>query len=46
MDELIPGFSGTTTTENIAMKITVMDIAKNYFNYEIITGCGYPYVEL
>jgi hypothetical protein len=39
-------FSGTSPVENIAMKITVMDVCKNFFEYRLSTMCGFPYVEL
>lgn len=44
--ELVPSFTQTTATENISMQVTVMDVAKNYFEYKMTTICGYPKVIL
>merc|ERR1712228_739700 len=42
--ELSPAFSGTSAIEIIALKITVMDIAKVFFSYKCCTCCGFPSV--
>jgi len=42
--ELSPPFSDTLTEENIALKITVMDITKSFFSFKCTTMCGFPYV--
>eukprot|EP00486_Rosalina_sp_Unknown_P000639 CAMPEP_0201567008 /NCGR_PEP_ID=MMETSP0190_2-20130828/7227_1 /ASSEMBLY_ACC=CAM_ASM_000263 /TAXON_ID=37353 /ORGANISM="Rosalina sp." /LENGTH=440 /DNA_ID=CAMNT_0047986463 /DNA_START=37 /DNA_END=1356 /DNA_ORIENTATION=+ len=39
-------FSGSTLTERIATKVTIMDICKNYFSYVCMTNCGFPEVTL
>lgn len=44
--ELVPSFTQTSATENISMQVTVMDVAKNYFEYKMTTICGYPKVIL
>ena len=41
-----PPFSNTTTIEDIAQKITIMDICKNYFDYKCMTMCGFPEITL
>jgi hypothetical protein len=41
-----PGFSGTAAAEDIAQKIVVMDICKNYFSYGMMTMCGFPQITL
>ena len=41
-----PPFSNTTAVEDIAQKITIMDICKNYFDYKCMTMCGFPEVSL
>jgi hypothetical protein len=46
VEELVPSFSETTATENIALKVTVMDACRKFFRYEMETGCGFPYVVL
>jgi hypothetical protein len=43
---LTPPFSGTTGVEDIAQKIVVMDICKNYFDYKCSTCCGFPEITL
>ena len=43
---LCPPFSNTTAVEDIAQKITVMDICKNYFDYKCTTMCGFPEITL
>ena len=45
-DALSPPFSSTTETEDIAQKITIMDICKNYFSYKCSTCCGFPEITL
>ena len=45
-EALAPPFSGTTAVEDIAQKIVVMDICKNYFEYKCSTKCGFPEVTL
>ncbi len=39
-------FSSSTTTEQIAAKVTIMDICKNYVNYMCMTLCGFPQITL
>jgi hypothetical protein len=46
MENLVPKFSDTSAIENIAIKITVMDICKNYFSYKCSTMCGFPSITL
>ena len=41
-----PPFSNTTSIEDIAQKITIMDICKNYFDYKCMTMCGFPEITL
>ena len=41
-----PPFSNTTAVEDIAQKITIMDICKNYFDYKCMTMCGFPEISL
>ena len=41
-----PPFSNTTPIEDIAQKITIMDICKNYFDYKCTTMCGFPEITL
>jgi len=47
-DVLSPSFTGAQTTaiENVAQKIVVMDICKNYFTYKCMTMCGFPSITL
>jgi hypothetical protein len=45
-EALSPPFSSTTDTEDIAQKITIMDICKNYFSYKCSTCCGFPEITL
>jgi hypothetical protein len=39
-------FSNTTLTDRAVSHITLMDVCKNYFKYEMLDGCGIPYIEL
>ena len=40
-------FSTTTATERIASQVVLMDVFKQYFNYEVITVvCGIPHITL
>merc|ERR1712232_1054137 len=43
-EELLAGFSNTSVVENIALKITVMDITKSFFSFKCSTRCGFPVV--
>eukprot|EP01052_Picozoa_sp_SAG31_P036156 SAG31_NODE_4471_length_3205_cov_2.753059_2_plen_343_part_00 len=45
-EALAPPFSATTVVEDIAQKIVVMDICKNYFEYKCCTMCGFPQITL
>ena len=45
-EALAPPFSATTAVEDIAQKIVVMDICKNYFVFECTTRCGFPEITL
>jgi len=45
-EALAPPFSGTTHIEDIAQKIVVMNICKNYFDYRCSTLCGFPEITL
>ena len=45
-EALAPPFSATTAVEDIAQKIVVMDICKNYFEYKCCTMCGFPEITL
>lgn len=42
--ELSPAFSNTSAVENIALKITAMDITKSFFSFKCSTLCGFPSV--
>jgi len=42
--ELSPGFSDTSDVENIALKMTVMDITKSFSSFKCMTMCGFPSV--
>ena len=46
IDQLSPKFTGTATNavEHIAYQITVMHVCKEYFDYVVITECGFPYI--
>ena len=39
-------FSGSTKMEKVCTKVTIMDICKNYFVYEVRTLCGFPQITL
>ena len=39
-------FSRSTLMEKICTKVTIMDICKNYFVYEVMTLCGFPQITL
>ena len=39
-------FTTSTLTEKLATKVTIMDICKNYFNYMMMTRCGFPQITL
>ena len=41
-----PPFSNTTPIEDIAQKITIMDICKNFFDFKCMTLCGFPEITL
>jgi len=43
-EALSPNFTNTTPIENIALKITVMDITKSFFSFKCSTMCGFPFV--
>ena len=43
---LCPPFSNTTTNEDIAQRITIMDISKHYFDFGLISFCGFPEITL
>ena len=45
-EALAPPFSNTSAAEDIAQKIVVMDICKNYFDYRCRTKCGFPQITL
>eukprot|EP01052_Picozoa_sp_SAG31_P017613 SAG31_NODE_1213_length_9359_cov_4.298164_8_plen_100_part_00 len=45
-EALSPPFSATTVVEDIAQKIVVMDICKNYFGFKCGTLCGFPEITL
>jgi len=44
VEELAPAFTDTTSVENIALKITVMDVTKSFFSFKCSTCCGFPSV--
>lgn len=44
VEELAPAFADTTSVENIALKITVMDVTKSFFSYKCSSMCGFPSV--
>jgi len=39
-------FSGSTMTDRICSKVTVMDVFKNYFDFRVMTLCGFPEITL
>ena len=39
-------FSTSSLTEKIATKVTIMDVCKNYFEYGMMTCCGFPQITL
>ena len=39
-------FSTSTLTEKIAAKVSIMDICKNYFEYSVVSDCGFPRITL
>ena len=41
---LTPKFSTTSHLTMIAAKVTVMDVCKSFFNYLVLTRCGFPSV--
>ena len=43
---LCPPFSNTSRNEDIAQRITIMEICKNYFDYSCRTMCGFPEITL
>lgn len=45
-ERLAGGFSTTGLNEDIAAKVTVMEMCKSYFNYATRTICGIPVVTL
>ena len=44
--ELLPAFSQVTPTENIAIKMTIMDACKKFFSFKCGTDCGFPSITL
>ena len=40
------GFSTTSIVEKLATKASVMNIVKNYFQYTVVTLCGFPSVRM
>lgn len=42
--ELLPAFTETSSEENIALKITVMDVTKSFFDFKCTTMCGFPFM--
>ena len=46
IDAILPAFSDSDLAETVAMKITVMDICQNYFDYCCTTSCGFPSITL
>lgn len=43
---LLPRFSSTSPAENISMRVTVMEICRNFFEYDCMTLCGFPRITL
>jgi hypothetical protein len=39
-------FSTTTPTDKMVSQIVLMDIVKKYFKYDMMCGCGIPWIEL
>jgi hypothetical protein len=46
VEALSPPFSTTTAVEDVAQKIVVMDVCKNFFSYKCLTMCGFPEITL
>ena len=45
-DLLKADFSNSTKIDDIAAKVTIMDICKNYFSYKCYPMCGFPQIAL
>ena len=43
---LVPNFSTTGIAEKSAFEISFMDALSSYFDYELLTRCGIPYIVL
>jgi hypothetical protein len=43
---LDPELSSITSTERIALGVTVMDMCQKFFAYKLETCCGYPSITL
>lgn len=43
-DDLAPTFTDTSSVENIALKITAMDVTQSFFSFKCSTMCGFPSV--
>jgi hypothetical protein len=39
-------FSNTTATDRACSHIALMDICQQYFHYEMLSGCGFPRIDL
>merc|ERR1719295_2483702 len=39
-------FSNSSGLEKICAKVTIMDICKSYFSFEVCTNCGFPQITL
>jgi uncharacterized protein DUF4419 len=45
-DLLVPTFSTTGPRERIAAAIALLEVNRAYFQYELVTLCGIPEIEL
>jgi hypothetical protein len=46
LELLTAGFSNSTNNDIMASQITLMDAMQSYFEYEMLGGCGIPWMEL
>ena len=44
--EIVADFTTTTPTDKIASEIVLMETVKAYFDYQLLTKCGIPYILL
>lgn len=43
---IVPEFSNTSAEEGISLKIAVMDVCQQFFEYKVSTRCGFPSIIL